>query len=158
MKDKFINNRNVSERTKIRVFCSIYRPILTFGCETWVLDNRQKSKIQASEMMYLRRIKGITRLDKIRNDSIREELETVSVLEFIERRQLSWWGHMMRMDQGRSTRRIWEAHILKNKKRGRPRVTWNETISAILKKRNKRWEEARGMALNRREWKSFVNL
>ena len=65
MKDKFINNRNVSERTKIRVFCSIYRPILTFGCETWVLDNRQKSKIQASEMMYLRRIKGITRLDKI---------------------------------------------------------------------------------------------
>lgn len=46
----------------------MFRPTLAFGCESWVLIDRLKSKVQAEEMRYLRRVKGVARKDKIRND------------------------------------------------------------------------------------------
>lgn len=33
------------KKNKRKCFKAIYRPILTFGCESWVLRKRQKSKI-----------------------------------------------------------------------------------------------------------------
>ena len=48
-------------------------------------------------MKYLRRIYGVTRLDKIKSTQIREDLEIKSVEEYIEERQLGWWGHVQRM-------------------------------------------------------------
>ncbi|CAH1958169.1 unnamed protein product [Acanthoscelides obtectus] len=42
-------------------------------------------------MKYLRRVKEVTKMDKIRNESIRTELETESILEHIEMKQLRWW-------------------------------------------------------------------
>lgn len=39
------------------------------------------------------------------------------MLEFIEQRQLSWWGFSVRMEE-RSVSRIWETRIERNKKKG----------------------------------------
>lgn len=33
----------------MNVFSAIYRPVLTYGGELWVLSERRKSKIQAAE-------------------------------------------------------------------------------------------------------------
>lgn len=41
-------------------------------------------------MKYLKRVKGITKKNKIRNEQIWEALKGLSILEFIER-QLRWW-------------------------------------------------------------------
>ena len=64
-------------------------------------------------MKHLRRVQGLTRLDGIRNAKIREELHIESIAEFIERRQLSWWGHINinRMKECRQVRQVWEARI-----------------------------------------------
>lgn len=37
--------------------------------------------------------------DKIRNKQIREEFNTKSTLEYFKERQMSWWGHMKRMNE-----------------------------------------------------------
>nr|CAI5858966.1 unnamed protein product [Callosobruchus analis] len=39
-------------------------------------------------MKYLRRVKGATRMDRIRNETIREELGVEPVLKLIEQSQL----------------------------------------------------------------------
>ena len=67
MRNGFIKNNKVSKATKIKVYTAIYRPVLTFGCETWNLDEKQKSRVQALEMLYLRRVRGVTEQNKIRN-------------------------------------------------------------------------------------------
>ena len=43
-------------------------------------------------MKYLRRVVGVTRKNRVRNTQIREDLEVISILDFIEQRQLCWWG------------------------------------------------------------------
>ena len=35
-------------------------------------------------------------MDKIRSDRIRNELGTASLINFVEKRQLEWWGHLQK--------------------------------------------------------------
>lgn len=157
MNKAFINRKEISRQTKISVYKAIYRPVLTYGCESWVLTKNQKSKIQAIEMRYLRRTKGITRKDRIRNQQVREELGvTKSVLEFIEQRQLSWWGHLQRLDSKRPVKQIWEAKPDQKRGRGRPKETWDSAVGKILKKKGKTWQEAKVLAREKKEWRKFV--
>lgn len=71
------------------VYNTIVKPILTYGCQSWVVNKKKKSTIQAVVMTYLRAIKGMTLRDKIRNEAIKEDLNMESILESSERKQLS---------------------------------------------------------------------
>jgi len=73
--------RAITNKTKANVYKSIFCPILTYGCESWVLTKNINSKIQAAEMKYLRRIKGITRRGRVRNEMVRKELKVESILK-----------------------------------------------------------------------------
>ncbi|KAJ8935859.1 hypothetical protein NQ318_015970 [Aromia moschata] len=109
MKSSFIGKKEVSIKTKMSVYNSIYVPILIFGCESWVLNQKHKSMVQSMDMKYLRKVLGITRKDKIRNADIREQLQVQSVLSRIENRQLGWFGHLIRMNNDRPVKKVWEA-------------------------------------------------
>ena len=45
-------------------------------------------------MKALRLTKDVTRLDKLRNADVRRELGVEGILEFLERGQLRWFGHI----------------------------------------------------------------
>ena len=107
-------------------------------------------------MKFLRRIKKVTKLDKIPNTIIREELKVRPILEYIERRQLSWWGHLQRMKNTVQVKKVWEAKVQKTKKRGRPKTTWEGSIGQILNKRKKSCSEAKLLAKNKKQWRKFI--
>jgi len=78
----------VPRAVKVLTYTSILRPILTYGCEAWILTSAAKNKVQAAEMRVLRVIKGVSRRDILRNEDIRAELQVKSILQFIEE-----WTH-----------------------------------------------------------------
>ena len=79
-------------------FCSYsHLQALIHGCKT----ERMQSRVQASEMWFLRRIKGVTLLDKVCNSEIHNSLNFESLFLRIERSQLRWFGHVNRMLQDR---------------------------------------------------------
>ena len=45
MHHKFIGKKVIERKTKMRVFKTIFRPVLTFSCESWVLNERQRSSV-----------------------------------------------------------------------------------------------------------------
>ena len=66
--------------------------------------------LQGAEMRVLRTVKGVTRRDRVRNPDIRRELRVEPLLEEIERIQLRWYGHVMRMTDNRLPRKylLWQ--------------------------------------------------
>lgn len=157
MNKTFINKREVTKKTKMNVYKTIFRPILTYGSETWTLSNRMKKKLEATEMKYLRRVKGSTLMDKVRNTQIREELEIKPVTEFVEKRQLSWWGHLQRMDRDRPVRQVWEARMTGKRNRGRPKETWDDTVRKTLIEKGLSWAEGRTLAKDKKQWAKFIH-
>jgi len=53
----------------------VARPSLLYGSETWVTTKRDMTGLDAAEMRFLRSVTGYTRLDKIRSEVVRKELE-----------------------------------------------------------------------------------
>lgn len=156
LNNSFIRKREVSLKTKIRIFKTIYEPVLLYGGETWVLSARNRSKIQACEMRYLRAVAGVTRCDRIRNELIREQCNVKPTLERLEGMRLRWFGHMVRMKDNRKVKSVWKMGNDGKRNRGRPTKSWNDEIGGILAKKNMKWKQAERMAKDRKEWKRLV--
>ncbi len=93
--------KELSRKTKLSIYRSIYVPTLTYGHELWVMTERTRSRIQAAEMSFLRRVAGRSLRDRVRSSVTREELRVEPLLLHIERGQLRWLGHLFRMPPGR---------------------------------------------------------
>ena len=55
-----VMKRELSKKAKLSIFKTIFVPILTYGHESWVMTERMRSQVQASEMRFLRKIEGVT--------------------------------------------------------------------------------------------------
>jgi hypothetical protein len=53
-------------------------------------------------------IVGKTRRDKWRNNRIREPLDQEQILNYIERRSIKWYGHVVRMQDYRKPKQAME--------------------------------------------------
>ncbi|KAK0144605.1 Craniofacial development protein 2 [Merluccius polli] len=65
--------RELSRKAKLSIYQSIYVPALTYGHELWVMTERTRSRVQAAEMSFLRRVARLSRRDRVRSSVIREE-------------------------------------------------------------------------------------
>jgi hypothetical protein len=50
----------ISKKSKLELYCSIIRPTVTYGCETWVWKGA-KNKLMVFERKVLKRIVGPTK-------------------------------------------------------------------------------------------------
>ena len=80
--------------------------------------------MQAFEMRFLRKIKGVTMFNKLRNTAIRQSLNIESLLLQIERSQLRWFGHVSRMPQERLFKQTLSAKVNGKRPVGLPRTRW----------------------------------
>ncbi|KAK3544846.1 hypothetical protein QTP86_027521 [Hemibagrus guttatus] len=64
--------KELSRKAKLLIYQSIYVPTLTYGHELWVMTERVRSRIQAAEMGFLRRVAGRSLRDRVRSSVTRE--------------------------------------------------------------------------------------
>src|SRR5699024_2143683 len=107
---------------------------LTYGLETWILTEETRSRVQAAEMRFLRKVVGVTRRDRIRSSQIREELGVSPLILEFERGQLRWLGHVLRMPEDRIARRLLIAKPEGPSPVGRPRRRWLAQVKLICQR------------------------
>ena len=62
------------------------------------MQKRHESRLQACERVCLRRIEGVSRIDRARNEDIRDCLGQVAVVDMMKDRQLRWKEKLKGMD------------------------------------------------------------
>ncbi|KAK3533462.1 hypothetical protein QTP70_022244 [Hemibagrus guttatus] len=123
--------KELSRKAKFSIYQSIYVPTLTYGHELWVMTERVRSRIQAAEMSFFRRVAGRSLKDRVRSSVTREELGVEPLLLHIERGQLRWLGHLFRMPRGRLPGEVFRSCPTGKRPRGRPRTRWRDYVSRL---------------------------
>ena len=105
-------------------------------------------------MRMIRWICGHTRLDKIRNEVIRDKIKVVSIEEKMREVRLRWYGHIRR-SMGAPVIRCEMIECLDYKRnRGRSKKSWCEVIRQDLKTL-RLWED---MAQDRKLWRARIKV
>ena len=63
----------MNKETKLRIHNITAKTALKFGSEAWALKKREKQRLEAAQMKFLRHLFGITKLDKEKNQCIRHK-------------------------------------------------------------------------------------
>ncbi|KAK0137883.1 putative RNA-directed DNA polymerase from transposon X-element [Merluccius polli] len=137
LRGSVVVKRELSRKAKLSIYQSIFVPALTYGHELWVVTQRTRSRVQAAEMSFLRRVAGLSLRDRVRSLVIWEELGVDPILLRVERSQMRWLGHLVRMPPGRLPGEVFRARPTGRRPRGRPKtrrppkscfmITWDQT-------------------------------
>jgi hypothetical protein len=107
----------------MQIYNSVYKLTLIYGSESWTMLDEHDSRITAAEMRFLRAAAGKTKWDRVRQVTIREELKQKPLVEQIKKKELQWYGHVMRMAEERKPRQISGTRPIGKRGRGCPRKT-----------------------------------
>jgi len=84
------------------VYETLVQSILLYNAETWTLTEELNKSLRVIEISCLRRIAGVTRQDRVRNEVIRSNFNIKrDIVEKVDLRRVSYFCHVARMDQHR---------------------------------------------------------
>jgi len=122
-----------------------------YGSETWRLTENNKTQVEPTEMDALRRSSRISRKDRIRNVTIRQQIGLEeTIIKEIEQYQLTWYGHVQRTAEGRLPEIALKWMPKQKRARGRPKKNWVEGIKKAMNERNLnegQWEDRKKWSL-----------
>ena len=148
----------VTRATKLRLYKTVIRPIVMYGSETWSLTVKQESALSCFERKILRTIcgpffeHGVWR--RRTNRELTDIFGTGTIIAAIKSGRLRWAGHVIRMDDERTTKKALERNFDNTRAKGRPRKRWIDCVDEDARRMNvPNW---RNRAEDRSEWRRVV--
>jgi len=97
-----LKSKLLTKNSKLRMYRTLVRPVVTYACETWVLKENIKTKLKVLERKVLRRIYGPTKQkDGIWRIKSNEKLNRLNgnknTTNYIKAQRLAWFGHVHHM-------------------------------------------------------------
>jgi len=112
----------------------VIRPTLTYGEECRPIKKAQVQRMMVAEMRMIRWMCDHTRMDKIKNEVIKEKVGVASIEYKIRETRLRWLGHVKRRSEDALVRRCERLTLMECRRgRGRPKKNWKEMIRGDLK-------------------------
>ncbi|VDO72563.1 unnamed protein product [Heligmosomoides polygyrus] len=126
-------DRKIAERLKSKIYRSVVRPV--YGAECWSATKEVETRLSVMETKtkMLRWTAGVTRMDRIRNDAIRQKFGVAPIADKMREARLRWYGHVLcgKEDSVRKISRNFE--VIGMRPRGRPKQCWSDTLHMDLK-------------------------
>jgi len=121
-----------TKSSKLKLYRTVIRPIVTCASETWVLKENIIQKLLVFERKILRGIFGSTKENQIWRIKNNEELDKLikheNTVNYIKAQRLSWFGHVKRMPETGAAKKIFKWNPLTTRPRGRPKHRWKDNI------------------------------
>jgi len=155
---KFFKSNLVTKYSKLKLYRSVIRPILTYASETWVLKESSIQKLLIFERKILRNVFGPTRENQLwrikTNDELDKLIKHQNIINHIKALRLSWFGHVQRMSDSRTVKKIFNWTPLTARSKGRSKQRWEDTIIQDIRQMDiKNWTVC---VQDRTKWKSVV--
>ena len=152
---KAICSKGISIHIRLRVFAALISSIFLYNCELWTLKSTDIKEIDVFHRSLLRQI---VRTRFISNHRLYELCDTEPWSITIQRRRLSWFGHLIRLpDNAPAKQALAEARKRYKKLRGGQPLTWLRTIVRDFKSVGKTLSETIQIAKNRDEYMELVH-
>jgi len=123
-------SRLVTKVSKLKLYRTVIRPIVTYASETWVLKENIIQKLLVFERKILRGIFWPTKEKQTWRINNSEELNKVikheNIVNYINAQRLSWFSHIQRMPEARAAQKIFKWNSLTTRPRGRPKYRWQD--------------------------------
>ncbi|CAH1731863.1 unnamed protein product [Aphis gossypii] len=156
---KILKSKLLSRTSKILLYHSYLRPIVTYACETWSITKGDERKLIIFERKVLRNIYGprfnqeTNTYERRTNDELQKLYKRPNILAFIRNKRLEWFGHTWRAD-GLLIKKVLVEKINKTRPLGRPRTRWIDVITRDLKEigQNVTFE----LTYNRERWRDLL--
>ena len=148
--------RNISLKTKLRLFKSNVMTTLLYGAESWKMTKTLSHKLEVFQRKCLRRILRIFWPNVINNDDLYERTHTRPIEEEIRKRRWRWIGHVLRRPSDAIPRVAIRWTPAGKRKRGRPKETWRRTVETEMKVNGWTWNTLENSARDREQWRSLV--
>ena len=91
----------MNKETKLIIHNITAKAALKFESEAWVLRKREEQRLEAAQIKFLRNLLGITKLDKEKNQCVREKTGAQNIVKEIKQYQKKWLQHVQRIDTNR---------------------------------------------------------
>ena len=148
-------DKRVPQKLKGKFYRTAVRPAMLYGAECWPTKRRHVQQLGVAEMRMLRWMCGHTRKDRVRNDDIRDRVGVAPIEEKLVQHRLRWFGHIQRRPPEAPVHsgRLKRAENVKIG-RGRPNLTWEESVKRDLKD----WSITKELAMDRGAWKLAIHV
>ncbi|KAL1446641.1 hypothetical protein WDU94_003506 [Cyamophila willieti] len=144
--NKLMSSKLLSKCSKLKLYKSIIRPVLTYGSENWIMTKQTEKKLVTFENKVLRKIYGPTLEDgnwRIKhNKEIRDLFNQPDIVSEVKRGRLRWMGHVIRREETSNVKNIWKGRPEGRRPRGRPKKRWWDEVKNDMDKINLTIEDA----------------
>jgi len=144
-------SKDIRKERKLNIYNALIKSSLLYGSETWRLTENNKRRVEATEMDALRRSSRLSRKERIRNVTIRQQIGIEEpIIKEIEQNQLTWYCHVQRMAEGRLPKIALKWMAKQKRARGRLKKNWIEGVRKAMNERNLnegQWEDRKQWSL-----------
>jgi hypothetical protein len=115
----------------------LIRLVLTYASETWTLSKTNERRLSLFERKVLRCIFGAKQQNgawrKRYNYELYEIFNKPNIVNYIKVKRLAWAGHLVRMNNGRTLKKIFNTKPDGARSAGRPKLRWENGIDQDMR-------------------------
>jgi hypothetical protein len=129
----------------------LIRPVLTHASETWTLSKTKERRLDLFERKVLRCIFRAKQENGTRQKRCNHELYEIfndsNMVNYVKAKRLAWAGHLVRINDNRILKKIFNSKPDGTRGVGRPKLRWEDGVVQDMRILGvKNWRKA---ALNR---------